>query len=322
MGPLTLLVDMKSSSSDASNRKMQSLQLQKKNFFASVSTGEEKPFDFLRTLFEGFIAGGTAGVVVETALYPIDTIKTRLQAARGGGQIILKGLYSGLAGNLAGVLPASALFVGVYEPAKKKLLKIFPEDLSALAHLAAGACGGLAASFIRVPTEVVKQRMQTGQFASAPNAVRLIVSSEGFKGLYAGYGSFLLRDLPFDAMQFCIYEQLRIGYKLAAKRELNDPENAIIGAFAGAVTGAITTPLDVIKTRLMIQGSGNQYKGIVDCVQTIIREEGPPALIKGIGPRVLWIGIGGSIFFGVLESTKRMLAERHSTHENIDSKED
>jgi hypothetical protein len=29
-----------------------------------------------------------------------------------------------------------------------------------------------------------------------------------------GYGSFLLRDLPFDAIQFCIYEQLRIGYKL------------------------------------------------------------------------------------------------------------
>jgi solute carrier family 25 S-adenosylmethionine transporter 26 len=28
---------------------------------------------------EGVIAGGTAGVVVETALYPIDTIKTRLQ---------------------------------------------------------------------------------------------------------------------------------------------------------------------------------------------------------------------------------------------------
>ncbi|XP_063948842.1 S-adenosylmethionine carrier 1, chloroplastic/mitochondrial [Daucus carota subsp. sativus] len=322
MGPLTLSVDMKSSSSDASSRKLQSLQLQKKNFFASVSTGEEKPFDFLRTLFEGFIAGGTAGVVVETALYPIDTIKTRLQAIRGGGQIILKGLYSGLAGNLAGVLPASALFIGVYEPAKKKLLEMFPEDLSALAHLSAGACGGLAASLIRVPTEVVKQRMQTGQFASAPNAVRIILSSEGFKGLYAGYGSFLLRDLPFDAMQFCIYEQLRMGYKLAAKRELNDPENAIIGAFAGAVTGAITTPLDVIKTRLMIQGSGNQYKGIVDCVQTIIREEGPPALIKGIGPRVLWIGIGGSIFFGVLESTKRLLAERHSTHQNLDSKKD
>lgn len=31
---------------------------------------------------EGIIAGGTAGVVVETALYPIDTIKTRLQAGQ------------------------------------------------------------------------------------------------------------------------------------------------------------------------------------------------------------------------------------------------
>lgn len=190
---------------------------------------------------------------------------------------------------------------------------MFPENLSAFAHLTAGAIGGIAASFVRVPTEVVKQRMQTGQFTSASNAVRFIASREGFKGFYAGYGSFLLRDLPFDAIQFCLYEQIRLGYMLAARRNLNDPENAIIGAFAGALTGAITTPLDVIKTRLMVQGPANQYKGIVDCVQTIIKEEGPGAFLKGIGPRVLWIGIGGSIFFGVLESTKRFLAERRPT---------
>lgn len=329
MAPITLSTDVKSSSvsvvasPDACNKKMRNSLLERRKPFASVSTGEEKPFDFFRTLFEGFIAGGTAGVVVETALYPIDTIKTRLQAVRGGGKINLKGLYSGLAGNLAGVLPASALFVGVYEPTKQTLLKMFPDNLSAAAHLSAGAIGGLAASLIRVPTEVIKQRMQTGQFTSAPDAVRLIASKEGFKGLYAGYGSFLLRDLPFDAIQFCIYEQLRIGYKAAAQRDLNDPENAIIGAFAGALTGAITTPLDVIKTRLMVQGSANQYKGIFDCVQTIVREEGPPALLKGIGPRVLWIGIGGSIFFGVLESTKRFLAQRRPTlPEHSDTKQD
>ncbi|XP_020233068.1 S-adenosylmethionine carrier 1, chloroplastic/mitochondrial-like [Cajanus cajan] len=79
----------------------------------------------------------------------------------------------------------------------------------------AGAIGGIAASLIRVPTEVIKQRMQTGQFTSASGAVRFIASKEGFKGFYAGYGSFLLRDLPFDAIQFCIYEQIRIGYMLA-----------------------------------------------------------------------------------------------------------
>ncbi|KAG0495945.1 hypothetical protein HPP92_000636 [Vanilla planifolia] len=234
-------------------------------------------------------------------------------AARGGSKIILKGLYSGLFGNLAGVLPASAVFVGIYEPVKQKLIKLFPENLSAFAHLTAGAIGGAASSLIRIPTEVVKQRMQTRQFASAPEAVRLIVAKEGLRGLYAGYSSFLLRDLPFDAIQFCIYEQIRIGYSVAARRELTDPENAIIGAFAGAITGAITTPLDVLKTRLMVQGSANKYKGLVSCAQTIIREEGPSALLKGIGPRVLWIGIGGSIFFGVLEKSKAYLSQRRSS---------
>ncbi|PIN14896.1 Mitochondrial carrier protein PET8 [Handroanthus impetiginosus] len=277
---------------------------------------QQKSFDFLHVLYEGAVAGAAAGAVVETVLYPIDTIKTRLQAVRGGGEIILKGLYSGLAGNLVGVIPASALFIGVYEPTKQKLLKIFPENLSAIAHLAAGALGGAASSIVRVPTEVIKQRIQIGQFVSAPEAVRLIVANEGLRGLYAGYGSFLLRDLPFDAIQFCIYEQLRIGYKLAARRDLNDPENAIIGAVAGAITGAVTTPLDVIKTRLMVQGSAKQYNGIFHCVNTILREEGSSAFLRGMGPRVLWIGIGGSIFFGVLEKTKQLLAHERPRKKN------
>ncbi|KAL3655170.1 S-adenosylmethionine carrier 1, chloroplastic/mitochondrial [Castilleja foliolosa] len=295
---------------------------------SAVST-KPKPFDFLGVLYgiwyliiqiggsaENAVSGAAAGGLVETVMYPIDTIKTRLQAVRGGGKIVFKGLYSGLAGNLVGVIPASALFIGVYEPTKQKLLKIFPENLSAVAHLAAGVVGGAASSLVRVPTEVIKQRIQIGQFASAPQAVRLIVSKEGFRGLYAGYGSFLLRDLPFDAIQFCIYEQLRIGYKLAARRDLNDPENAIIGAFAGAITGAITTPLDVIKTRLMVQGSAKQYNSISHCISTILKEEGSSAFLRGMGPRVLWIGIGGSIFFGALEKSKQLLARRRPLKEN------
>ncbi|XP_071702265.1 S-adenosylmethionine carrier 1, chloroplastic/mitochondrial-like [Rutidosis leptorrhynchoides] len=303
-------VNSKIDSQDALKQKICVSNVVPKKNVASINRKEDSPFDFVRALLEGAIAGAAAGVVVESALYPLDTIKTRLQAVRGGGKIILKGLYSGLGGNIAGVLPASAIFIGVYEPTKQKLLKSCPQGFSALVHLTAGAVGGAASSIIRVPTEVVKQRMQTGHFVSAPDAVRLIVAKEGFKGLFAGYNSFLLRDLPFDAIQFCIYEQLRIGYKLAAKRNLSDPENAAIGAFAGAITGAVTTPLDVIKTRLMIQGSGNQYRGISHCVTTILKEEGPSAFLKGMGPRVLWIGIGGSIFFGVLEKTKQLLAQR------------
>ncbi|KAL3677207.1 hypothetical protein R1sor_027155 [Riccia sorocarpa] len=279
--------------------------------YVSTNTVIERPArpNFLRNFIDGAIAGAAAGVIVETALYPIDTIKTRLQAARAGGQINFRGLYSGLPGNIAGVLPASALFVGVYEPAKRKLLEILPDHLSSVAHLTAGAIGGATASLIRVPTEVVKQRMQTGQFPSARTAVSSIVAKEGVTGLYAGFGAFLLRDLPFDAIQFCIYEQLRIGYKKTVNRDLYDAENAVMGAFSGAVTGAVTTPLDVIKTRLMVQGSQGHYKGVLDCVAKIVKEEGSATLFKGIGPRVMWIGIGGSIFFTALERTKYLLAQ-------------
>ncbi|KAK9943743.1 hypothetical protein M0R45_009341 [Rubus argutus] len=56
-------------------------------------------------------------------------------AAHVGGKIMLKGLYSGLTGNLAGVLPGFCHIVGVYEPTKQKLLKSLPENLSALAQL-------------------------------------------------------------------------------------------------------------------------------------------------------------------------------------------
>ncbi|KAL3654986.1 hypothetical protein CASFOL_000772 [Castilleja foliolosa] len=215
----------------------------------SEGSTKPKPFDFLGVLYgichmggsaENAVSGAAAGGLVETVKYPVDTIKTRLQAGyvvRGGGKIVFKGLYSGLAGNLVGVIPASALFIGVNEPTKQKLLKIFPENLSAVAHLAAGVVGGAASSIV----QVIKQRIQIGHFASAPDAVRLIVSKEGFRGLYAGYGSFLLRDLPFDAIQFCIYEQLR-----AARRDLNDPKNAMIGAFADSTMEEAYKNYDVV----------------------------------------------------------------------------
>ncbi|WVZ73814.1 hypothetical protein U9M48_022079, partial [Paspalum notatum var. saurae] len=80
----------------------------KPDFGSSPKRNKQKTllivFSYNLFISEGSIAGGTAGVVVETALYPIDNIKTRLQAARGGSRIEWKGLYSGMAGNLAGVL--------------------------------------------------------------------------------------------------------------------------------------------------------------------------------------------------------------------------
>ena len=207
-------------------------------------------------------AGVIAGTVVEATLYPIDTIKTRLQAARGGSSVNWRNLYKGFGGNLAGVVPACAVFFALYEPAKRILLpddgdRLKNSDRTVGAHLIAAASAGLAASIVRVPTEVVKSRMQTGQFASARGAVWHIASREGIAGgLFAGFGSFLLRDLPFDAIEFTSYEQIKLAWSSVGGHEIKQHESAVVGAVAGMLAGAVTTPLDVVKTRLMTQEIG------------------------------------------------------------------
>ena len=73
-----------------------------------------------------------------------------------------KNLYAGVWGNLVGVAPASAIFMGIYEPVKASITERVSDRNSFLAPLGAGSAAGVAASVIRVPTEVVKQRLQSG----------------------------------------------------------------------------------------------------------------------------------------------------------------
>ncbi len=91
-----------------------------------------------------------------TALYPIDTIKTRMQAMIGGGGIRAliqsgggKSLYAGVWGNLLGVAPASAIFISVYEPVKKSVEGNIPADKQYIGPMIAGAAAGLMSSFVR-----------------------------------------------------------------------------------------------------------------------------------------------------------------------------
>ena len=262
------------------------------------------------------LAGAIAGASVESALYPIDTIKTRLQAMKGSvgmkdKVMALRGsnsLYSGLLGNLVGVIPASALFFTVYEPVKEKLSDPKVGIPGWCAQFAAAASAAVSASCIRVPTEVVKSRMQVGQFKSAMVALKTIIKREGFVGMYAGYKSFLLRDITFDVIEFVSYEQIKQFYlERKGSPQLNALEGSGIGAVAGALTATFTTPFDVIKTRMMLQGTNKVYTGVMDCTMKMIAEEGMGSLFKGVGPRVTWISIGGAVFFGALEKAKTLL---------------
>ena len=89
----------------------------------------------------------TTEIPLSAALYPIDTIKTRLQLARTGGGIRAllqsgggKALYAGVFGNLVGVAPATAVFMAIYEPLKQVTPHRRSGRNSTWWHLYAAAC--------------------------------------------------------------------------------------------------------------------------------------------------------------------------------------
>lgn len=86
-------------------------------------------------------------------------------------------------------------------------------------------------------------------------------------------------------------------------------ESSKCGAVAAALSSFLTTPLDVIKTKLMTQRDG-YYKGPLDTLRKIIIEEGPKALFKGVTYRVIPLSFTGTIYFTVYEQARNVFSKK------------
>lgn len=264
------------------------------------------------------LAGALAGTTVDLTLFPLDTLKTRLQSKEGllrsGG---LSGIYRGLSSVLVGSAPGASLFFITYETTKSLLAARSGNTQEggmrgAATHMLAASLGEIAACSVRVPTEVIKQRAQAGQHATSAAALRAILSSRreiGLAGvwreLYRGWGITIVREVPFTVIQFPLWETMKArarrrraaaGLDPDGKTDIGALESAVYGSVAGAVAAGLTTPLDVLKTRVMLaSGARPSVKKILT---GIVRDEGPRVLFSGLGPRVAWISVGGAIFLG------------------------
>lgn len=248
-----------------------------------------------------FLAGGVAGGIVDSILYPLDTLKTRLQSnlsfkSSGGPH----NLYRGIAPALLGSIPSAALFFSSYETVKRMSRYFNAEKEFAPGTLfMASAFGEIMACTIRAPVEVLKQRMQINRYSSTFEAFRGIYLQDGLLGFQRGYWALLRREIPFSCIQFPLYEFFKIKFTGQSPWE-----SAICGSLSGAIAAAITTPLDVLKTRVIVtQGhKWHVYQGVWDGIRELIKEpRGWKTAFSGVGPRVAWIGMGGFIFFGVYE---------------------
>jgi hypothetical protein len=305
-------------------------------------------------------------LTVDCSLYPLDTIKTRLQKARHPGSAAaatpnlslrqtIRGIYAGLPSVLLGSAPSAASFFIVYDGVKRALLSS-PDAHSQtttaapsrshiiLTQSLASSMGEIAACAVRVPTEVVKQRAQAGLFGgSSLAALKDILAlrhadqtaaangakrghGQVVRELYRGAGITIAREIPFTVLQFTMWEGMKEAYMKRRQHshggtittgeviagQVPASTSAMFGSIAGAISAGLTTPLDVIKTRVMLARRGDGAAESVR-IQAIVQEisaEGFGAFWRGVGPRVTWIGIGGAVFLGSYQWASNTLEGR------------
>jgi hypothetical protein len=181
------------------------------------------------------------------------------------------------------------------------------EEKSARTHFVAGLFAEVCGSLIWTPMDIIKQRQQMralsdrAAYSTVPAAVRTIFREHGLRGFFTGIGAALATYGPFVGLYFVVYER----WKRMAARALSESEEQLPfgvhlsgGAVAGGISAYVTTPLDVIKTRLQtsLDASGrNVHKTAVGTAKSILQQEGARAFFKGASARVLWIAPGAAI---------------------------
>uniref|UniRef100_A0A1I7W1J3 S-adenosylmethionine mitochondrial carrier protein n=1 Tax=Loa loa TaxID=7209 RepID=A0A1I7W1J3_LOALO len=248
---------------------------------------------FGRPLF----CGAAAGLVVDLTLYPLDTIKTRLQSSEGfyaaGG---LRNIYHGMGSVAVGSAPSAALFFSTYNT-----LRGIAGRESVTINAGAASFSEVVACVLRVPTELVKQRAQARSDHHLGKICRMIYKQSGFLGFYQGFLSTVCREIPFSLIEFPLWEVLKQEVAGVRKRQCTPLESAACGSVSGSIAAAMTTPLDVVKTQTMLNENASRL-GIPAMLAKIWTTSGYRGLYAGILPRSAWMGIGGFVFFGVYET--------------------
>ncbi|SCU92625.1 LAME_0F00782g1_1 [Lachancea meyersii CBS 8951] len=290
-----------------------------------------------------FLLGSIAGCIGATAVYPIDLVKTRMQAQRNFSQYKntfdcfykiftregIRGIYSGLGPQLVGVSPEKAIKLTVNDYVRRKLMDS-NHHLSFPLELVSGAAAGACQVVFTNPLEVVKIRLQVRSeygpalVESKVNAIS-IVKFLGLKGLYRGVGACLMRDVPFSAIYFPTYAHLKrdlFNYDPQDKTKrprLHTWELLTAGGLAGMPAAYLTTPFDVIKTRLQIdpRKGETKYNGIIHAAKTIFKEESYKSFFKGGGARVLRSSPQFGFTLAAYEIFQNMFPLQNTTNEKI-----
>nr|CTP80736.1 Bm4726 [Brugia malayi] len=173
-------------------------------------------------------------------------------------------------------------------------------------HLIGGFTGGIISTIACHPLDLLRIRYsandgnrQRPQYHNYWHAARSIIQSNGYKGLYQG----LAPNLVGSAVSWGLYFQFyHIIKRLCVEKTISTGAEPVDNVLMGMVTGAgillFTNPIWMAKTRLCLQYENERirYRGLLDCISTVARNEGITALYRGFTPGVVGT-IHGAIQF-------------------------
>jgi solute carrier family 25 (mitochondrial carrier), member 14/30 len=274
-------------------------------------------------VLEKFGFAGISCMFAGACTNPIDVIKTRLQLQRQ--DIKYRGFFRGMfliakeegfRGLMKGAKPSilregtySTIRIGGYEPVKNIIQKDPNVPLSLVQKITAGAIAGMIGASLTTPTDVVKVRMQSSmggsqRYRGVTHAFIDIYQNEGgLRGLWRGTGPNVLRGVVICACQMPSYDHSKhwlIDNGLMSEEAVSTHFAASM--IAGLVTATASSPVDVVKTRVMnAASSGGGFASASAALVATLKVEGPAALFKGWTPNYLRIGPHTIISFMVFE---------------------
>lgn len=260
------------------------------------------------------LASALSGTISRTIVHPLDTLRSRLMVSKTSTHLTttlidliradgIRGLYRGFTVSIALQAPAIATYLSTYEHAKPILCsKLSQSPHSAYVHLSAGMVAESVSAVFWVPMEVIKQRAQIRKDSHARGLARLILrdvlKTDGFIGLFRGYGITLAVYGPHSMLFFASYERLK-----RMTQAVDTSQMAGCAAGSAGIAAFLTTPLDVVKTR--VQTQRNAYRGAIHAMTCIAREEGMASFLRGASARVLWLMPSTAITMSLFEYLKR-----------------
>ena len=268
------------------------------------------------------LAGAFAAFTVDLLIYPLDTLKTRIQSplAVHRNLTLRSGLYQGLGPVILATMPASGAFFTTYEFART-LLPAHPLSASLASSVAE-----VVSCAILTPAEVVKQNAQVirGGAATSRWSVSLLAFRRirSVRDLWSGYSTLLARNLPYTALQFPVFEALKARLcPRGSSAQQTGLWSGVAAGSSGCVAAIVTTPVDVVKTRVMLAAGNGGEKRPVVVARAILRDEGVRALWKGGALRAVWTMFGSGMYLGVYEASKVWIVNYRNDRAGDDQEE-